>query len=53
MPAVAPFHSINELDKPAHLRVHHDNSACPSGRDIPENEGKKEPGALGAAKTVT
>jgi len=38
MPKVAQFHSINEKDKPAANRVHHDNSACPPGRDIPPNE---------------
>jgi hypothetical protein len=38
MPPVAPFHSINEIHKPAANRVHHNNSACPPGRDIPQHE---------------
>jgi hypothetical protein len=38
MPKVPAFHSINETKKPAHERVYHNNSACPSGRDIPANE---------------
>jgi len=38
MPPVAPFYSINEVHKPAANRVHHNNSACPPGRDIPQNE---------------
>jgi hypothetical protein len=35
MPATPTFHSINEVQKPAHVRVYHNNSACPPGRDIP------------------
>jgi hypothetical protein len=35
MPATPSFHSINEVQKLAHLRVHHNNSACPPGRDVP------------------
>jgi len=38
MPATPAFHSINEAKKPAANRVHHNNSACPPGRDIPQNE---------------
>lgn len=34
----APFYSVNEVKKPAHNRVHHNNGACPPGRDIPPNE---------------
>ena len=44
MPATAKFYSINEVKKPAALRVHHDNSACPPGRDIPQNERKSGDG---------
>jgi hypothetical protein len=32
---VYPFYSVNENQKPAQLRVHHDNNACAPGRDIP------------------
>jgi hypothetical protein len=39
------FHSINEVKKPAHNRVYHDNSACPPGRDIPTWE--RKPGTGG------
>jgi hypothetical protein len=38
MPAVAAFHSINEVKKPPQHRVYHNNSVCPSGRDIPQGE---------------
>ena len=38
MPRVSPFYSVNELRKPPGRRVHHDNSVCPPGRDIPERE---------------
>jgi hypothetical protein len=38
MPATPAFHSINEVKKPAADRVHHNNSACPPGRDIPQHE---------------
>jgi hypothetical protein len=38
MPSVAAFYSINEANKPPANRVHHNNSACPPGRDIPTNE---------------
>lgn len=38
MPKVAAFYSVNEAKKPAASQVHHDNSACPPGRDIPANE---------------
>jgi hypothetical protein len=38
MPKVPYFHSINEVAKPVHNRVYHDNSACAPGRDIPANE---------------
>ena len=38
MPSTPAFYSVNEALKAPALRVHHDNSACPSGRDIPQNE---------------
>jgi len=38
MAKVAEFYSINESEKPASNRVHHNNDACASGRDIPQNE---------------
>lgn len=38
MPRIADFYSINEVKKPVEQRVHHNNSACPPGRDIPQNE---------------
>jgi hypothetical protein len=38
MPPVSAFHSVNEAGKPSDKRVHHNNSSCPSGRDIPQNE---------------
>jgi len=44
MSHVASFHSINESKKPAANRVHHNNSACAPGRDIPQNERKSGDG---------
>ena len=44
MPQVATFYSVNEENKPAAKRVHHDNGACPPGRDIPSWERKPGPG---------
>lgn len=38
MPPTSAFYSINEAAKPAANRVHHNNSACPPGRDIPQHE---------------
>ncbi|MGH6870868.1 MAG: hypothetical protein ACREHE_05110 [Rhizomicrobium sp.] len=38
MPTTRKFHSINEVKKPAEKRVHHDNSACRPGQDVPQNE---------------
>jgi len=38
MPSVPAFYSINEVKKPQTDRVYHNNSACPPGRDIPQNE---------------
>jgi hypothetical protein len=38
MPKIPSFHSINEVKKLSDKRVHHNNSACPSGLDIPQNE---------------
>ncbi len=32
------FYSINEVKKPPEKRVHHDNTSCAAGRDIPESE---------------
>ena len=40
MPLVPAFYSINEIQKPLALRVHHNNSSCPPGRDIPNWERK-------------
>lgn len=45
MPKVAEFHSINEVKKPEKDRVHHNNSTCPPGRDIPQHE--RKPGSGG------
>jgi hypothetical protein len=40
MSAVPAFYSVNEIKKPAQDRVHHNNGACPPGRDIPSWERK-------------
>jgi hypothetical protein len=45
MTSVPAFYSINEVKKPADKRVHHNNGACPPGRDIPQNE--RKPGTGG------
>jgi len=44
MPTCAAFHSVNEAKKPAGHRVHHNNSACAPGRDIPQSERRSGPG---------
>jgi hypothetical protein len=44
MANVYPFYSINEVLKPVGNRVHHNNSACPPGRDIPLHERKQGTG---------
>lgn len=41
MSPVYPFYSVNEALKPASQRVHHNNSDCPPGRDIPSWERKQ------------
>jgi len=38
MAKVPEFYSVNEINKPAANRVHHNNNSCPSGRDIPAHE---------------
>ena len=38
MTRVPDFYSINEVVKPQHDRVYHNNNACAPGRDIPSNE---------------
>lgn len=38
MPKTMPFYSVNEASKPENKRVHHNNSACVAGRDIPLSE---------------
>ena len=40
MTLVPAFFSVNETLKPATNRVHHNNNACPPGRDIPSWERK-------------
>jgi hypothetical protein len=38
MAKVPLYYSVNENLKPAHLRVYHNDSTCPSGHAIPLNE---------------
>jgi hypothetical protein len=38
MPLVAAFYSMKEAEKSLQHRVHHNNSNCPPGRDIPADE---------------
>jgi hypothetical protein len=38
MAKIPAFYSINEAKKPEKDRVHHNNDACPPGRDIPLTE---------------
>ena len=38
MPRTNDFYSVNETLKPLSRRVHHNNNACPPGRDIPHHE---------------
>ena len=44
MAKVAPFHSVNEVNKPAANRVYHNDNTCPPGRDIPQNERRQGTG---------
>lgn len=46
MTAVAAFYSVNEVLKPAANRVHHNNNACPPGRDIPVHERRQGTGGF-------
>ena len=46
MANVYPFYSINEVLKPVGNRVHHNNSACPPGRDIPQSERRAGTGGM-------
>jgi hypothetical protein len=45
MTLTAAFYSINEVQKPIENRVHHNNNACPPGRDIPSWERKAGTGS--------
>ena len=47
MPYEPEFYSINEADKPAAKRVHHNNSACGPGGEIPKNERRLGKGPTG------
>jgi hypothetical protein len=38
MTSVPAFHSVNEAAKPETQRVYHDDSACPSGEEIPATD---------------
>lgn len=44
MPFTPAFYSVNEVKKPPENRVHHNNSACPPGRDIPLYERRQGTG---------
>jgi hypothetical protein len=44
MPSVSPFYSVNEVKKSKENRVHHNNSACRPGSDIPTYERKSGDG---------
>ena len=45
MPSIPAFYSVNEAKKiPPESRVHHNNSVCPPGRDIPQNERRQGTG---------
>ena len=44
MPTQPPFHSVKEAQKPPAGRIHHNNSECPAGRDIPRCERKQGDG---------
>jgi len=35
VPIVPAFHSVNEVKKPVGKQVHHNNSNCAAGRDVP------------------
>jgi hypothetical protein len=46
----APFYSVNEANKPAGERVHHNETQCAPGRDIPKHERKSGTGGYPLCK---
>lgn len=52
MPLVPAFYSVNEDQKTAR-HVHHNNSACASGRDIPSWERKPGTGGLSTLRELS
>jgi hypothetical protein len=44
MSATPAFYSVNEAIKPPNKQVHHNNNACPPGRDIPSWERRQGTG---------
>lgn len=50
MSKVSEFYSVNEAKKPAADRVHHNNSSCVPGRDIPMHERRQGTGGYRLCK---
>ncbi len=38
MPKIPDFFAFNEVIKPAHKRVYHNNNTCPAGKSIPATQ---------------
>ncbi len=51
MPVVPAFYSVNEANKPK--PVHHNNSACAPGRDIPQSERRSGTGGYPLCQDCT
>ncbi len=47
MPYAPDFYSINEAKKPVANRVHHNNSGCGPGGEIPKDEQRLGKGPIG------
>jgi hypothetical protein len=47
------FYSVNETLRPPLNRVHHYNSVCPPGRDMPLKNAVPAQVAIGCAMTAT
>jgi hypothetical protein len=53
MSPISSFYSVNEYAKPASLRVHHNNSSCAPGRDVPSWERRLGTGGYRACEVCT
>ena len=50
MAKVTEFYSVNEAKKPEDKRVHHNNSSCGPGKEIPQHERRSGTGGYRLCK---